>query len=188
MRGTTLQNLKVFQKLCGKENLEAVVFGTTKSGKITPEAVAKREKELSEEYWKDFKNQGAIVFKLLPSHESADDLIKTVLDRVQGERVLLIQKELVDLAKMLPATEAGMELKSTLQEILEHHKSTLANDNLTEEQIAAHKRKIATIAPQIKQMTTKLSFSQRLLRFIGLVSCCVFSLSMYDHLSLSQGD
>ena len=44
MRRTTLQNLKVFQKLCGKNNLGAVVFGTT-SGNLTPEAFARREKE-----------------------------------------------------------------------------------------------------------------------------------------------
>ena len=72
MRGSTLQNLKVFQKLCGKKNLGAVVFGTTKSGILTPEASARREKELFDVYWKDFKKQGAIVFKLLPSHQSAD--------------------------------------------------------------------------------------------------------------------
>jgi len=183
MRGTTLQNLKVFQGLCGKKNLGAVVFGTTKSGKLTPEAFARREKQLSDVYWKDFKRQGAIVFKLLPSHQSADQLVKTVLDRVHGEeRVLLIQKELVDLARILPATEAGKELKYTLDDIMEHQKKALAGDNLTEEQIIAHKQKIATIAPQIKQM--KLSFSQRLMQFFGLVSCFASSLSMYDHLSL----
>lgn len=169
MRGTTLQNLKVFQKLCGKKNLGAVVFGTTKSGKLTPEAFARREKQLSDVYWKDFKKQGATVFKLYPSHESARQLVQTVLDRVQEEqRVLRIQEELVEFAKTLPATEAGKELKYTLEEIMEHQKRALAGDNLTEEQIALHQQKIATIAPQIKQMTAKLSFSQRLLKFFGL--------------------
>ena len=183
MRGTTLQNLKVFQSLCGKENLEAVVFGTTKSGKLTPEAYARREKQLSDVYWKDFKNRGARVFKLLPSHESALQLVEAVLGKAQLEqRVLLIQKELVDLAKMLPATEAGKELKYTLEEIMEHQKRALAGDNLTQQQIEAHKQKIATIASQIKQL--KLSFSQRLLKFFGLVSSFEFSLSMYDILSL----
>ena len=185
MRGSALQNLKVFQKLCGKKNLGAVVFGTTTSGKTTPEAFARCEKQLSDVYWKDFMKKGAIVFKLLPSHESAGLLVKTVLDRVQeDERVLLIQKELVDLAMMLPATEAGKELKYTLEEIMEHQKRALEGDNLTEEQIAAHNQKIAMIAPQIEQMTTKLSFSQRILKFFWLVSCFAFSLSMYDHLSL----
>ena len=185
MRGTTLQNLKVFQRLCGKKNLEAVVFGTTKSGKLTPEAFAKREKQLSDVYWKDFMKQGAIVFKLLPSHESACQLVKTVLNRVHGEeRILLIQEELVELAKMLPGTEAGKELKYTLEEIMAHQKRALAGDNLTAEQIEAHRQTIAAIAPQIKQMTAKLSFSQRLLKFFGLVSSFTFSLSMYDLLSL----
>jgi hypothetical protein len=185
MRGTTLQNLKVFQRLCGKKNLGAVVFGTTKSGKLTPETFAKREKQLSDVYWKDFKKQGAIVFKLLPSRESARQLVQTVLGRVQAdERVLRIQEELVELAKTLPATEAGKELKYTLEEILEHQKRALDGDHLTEEQIAAHKQKIATIAPQIKQMTAKFSFSQFFLKMFGLVSCFAFSLSMYNHLSL----
>ena len=185
MRGTTLQNLKVFQRLCGKQNLGAVVFGTTKSGNLTPQKFAHREQELSNVYWKDFKKQGAMVFKLLRSHESACQLVKTVLDRVQEERrVVLIQDELVELAKMLPATEAGKELKYTLEEIMEHQKKALAGENLTEEQIAAHKQKIATIAPQIKQMTAKLSITQRLLKFFGLVGCFAFSLSVDNHLSL----
>ena len=180
MQGTSL---KVFQKLCGEENLGAVVFGTTKSDKLTPEAFARLEKQLSDVHWKDFKKQGAIVFRLLRSHDSARQLVKTILDRVQGEqRVLLIQRELVDLAKTLPATEAGKELKYTLEEIMEHQKRAFAGDNLTEEQIAAHKQKIATIAPQIKQM--KLSFTQRLLQFFGLVSYFACSLSTYGHLSL----
>ena len=180
MRGATLQNLKVFRRLCGKKNLKAVVFGTTKSSKLTPEAFAMREKELTDVYWKDFKKQGAIVFNLLPSHDSAHQLVQTVLDRVQERRVLRIQKELVDLAKTLPATDAGKELKHTLEEIMKHQKRALAGDNLTDEQIAAHKRKIATIAPQIKQLTMKHSFSQRLSKFFGLVSCFAGS---YDHLS-----
>ena len=169
MRGTTLQNLKVFKRLCGKKNLGAVVFGITKSGKLTPEAFARRKGQLSDVYWKDFKKEGAIDFKLLHSHESAGQLVKTVLDRVHGEeRVLLIQKELVQLAKLLPATEAGRELKYTLEELMEHQKRALEGDNLTEEQIATHKETIERIAPKIKQM--KLSFSQRLLMFFGLVS------------------
>ena len=183
MRGSTLQNLKVFKMLCGRNNLGAVVFGTTKSGKLPPNTFARRQQQLSDEYWTDFQNQGAIVFKLLPSHESAHQLVETVLGRVQEhERTLRIQEELVDLAKILPATEAGKELKYTLEEIMEHQKRALAGDNLTQQQIEAHKQKIATIASQIKQL--KLSFSQRLLKFFGLVSSFEFSLSMYDILSL----
>jgi len=188
MRGTTLQNLKVFQRLCGKKNLGAVVFGTTKSGKLTRESFARREKQLSDVYWKDFKKQGAIVFELLPSHESAGQLVKAVLDRLQGEqRVLLIQKELVDLAKSLPATQAGQELKYTLEEIMEHKERALASDNvinLTEEQIAEHKRMIAMIAPQIKEM--KLSFTQRLLQFSEVVSSFAFSLPMLSNLKIPR--
>ena len=85
MGSTILQNLELFQKLCGKENLEAVVFGTTNSGKISPAALARREKQLSDVYWKDLKKQGAIVFELLPSHESARQLVNIVLDRAQRE-------------------------------------------------------------------------------------------------------
>ncbi|EDR05917.1 uncharacterized protein LACBIDRAFT_302598 [Laccaria bicolor S238N-H82] len=71
MRGTTFKNLRVFQGLCGEKKIRAVVFGTTKSGKLTPEAFARREKHLSDTYWKNFTEKGAIVFKLLPSHDSA---------------------------------------------------------------------------------------------------------------------
>ena len=188
MRSTTLQNLKEFQRLWGKNNLGAVVFGTTKSGKIRSETFATREKQLSDVYWKDFKKQGVMVFNLLPSRESARELVDTVLDRVQAEqRVLLIQKELVDLAKTLPATEAWMELKYTLEEIMEDQKKALAGDNVTEEQMAVNKQKIARVASQVKQIMTELSFSQRLWKFFGLVSCCAFSVSIYDHLSFVSG-
>ena len=85
MRGATLQNLEVYQRLSGKENLEAVIFGITKSSKVPPAVLARREKEFSDMYWKDFEKQGAIVFKLLPSQESARQLVNMVLDRVQRE-------------------------------------------------------------------------------------------------------
>ena len=128
--------------------------------------------------------QGAIIFKLLPSHESALQLVQTVLDRVQGEqRVLRIQKELVDLAKTLPGTAAGKELKYTLEEFMKHEKEALNADFVPPEAIETHQEKIETLALQIKLMT-KLSFSQRLLKFFGLVSYFAFSLSMYNHLSL----
>ena len=185
MRGAALQNLKIFQKLCGKKNLGAVVFGTTKSDDLGPEEFVSREKQLSDVYWKDFKKQGAIVFKLHTSHDSARQLVETVLRRLrEDERVLRIQEELVELTKTLPATEAGKELKYTLEEIMEHHKKAVAGDNLTEEQIAEHKQKIATVAQQIKQITVKLSFSQRLLKFFGLVSSFSFSLPLHVHPSL----
>ena len=99
------------------------------------------------------------------------------------QHILLIQKEIVDLAKILPETEAGKKLKYTLEEIMEHQKKALESDNLTKEQIAAHERKIAVIALQLKQMMTKLSFSQCLLKFFELVSCFAFSSSIYDHFS-----
>jgi hypothetical protein len=45
---------------------------------------------------------------------------------------LRIQEELVELAKTLPATEAGKELKYTLEELLEHQKRALAGDHPTD--------------------------------------------------------
>ena len=81
LRGNPIQqNLKVVQGLCGKNNLAAVVFGTTKSGKLTRDAFTRLEKQLSDVYWKDFKKQGATVFKLLPSHECAGQLVEKILD------------------------------------------------------------------------------------------------------------
>ncbi|EDR05789.1 uncharacterized protein LACBIDRAFT_294762 [Laccaria bicolor S238N-H82] len=167
MRGTTLQNLHVFRKLCGKENLESVVFGTTKSGKLTPEVFARREKQLSDGYWKEFKKQGAIVFKLLDSHESARELVQKVLDRLKEEQhVLRIQEEIVDVARILPATKAGRKLKYTLEEIMEHQRRALAGKPLTPEQIEEHERKIATVASQAEEL--KLSLGQRLRIFFHL--------------------
>ena len=180
MRGNPIQNLKVFQGLCGKNNLGAVVFGITKSGKYTPDAFARCEKQLSDVYWKDFKKQGATVFKLLPSHESAGQLVKKVLDRLKEEEHVL--RDLVEVAKILPVTKAGKELKDSFQEIIDHHKRAVAGDTLTEEQTTAHEQKIATVAQLIKQRALELT--QRLLKFFGLVSGLTFCLSMYDLSSL----
>ena len=118
MRLQTYQSLKVFQGLCGNQNLGAVVFAVTRFGKLTPEVAASRKAVLSDMYWKDFKKQGVIVFDLRPSHESACQLVDIVLNRVQKERVLLIQKELVDFAKKLPATEAAKELRFSLNLVI----------------------------------------------------------------------
>ena len=60
---TTYQNIKVFQKLCGNNNLGAVVFTTTKSQKVTPKLFATRKMLLSNMYLKDFRQGGVRILK-----------------------------------------------------------------------------------------------------------------------------
>jgi cell fate (sporulation/competence/biofilm development) regulator YmcA (YheA/YmcA/DUF963 family) len=171
VRGMTPQNLQAYKKLCGKKNLGSVVFATARPGSLTPEAFAKREQQYyGEVYWKDFKEQGATFFQLFTTHASAKDLVSKVLERIKDEqRALLIQKELVEIRKIVPtATKAGRELKNALDEIMAHQKEVLAGEMISREEAAAVAAKIAMVSEWLRSLKVPLPpcFST----FFGLVS------------------
>ena len=115
------QNLEVFQNLCGSKALSSVFIGITKSSEISKELSEKPRSELCSGYWKEVIDAGATVCELVNDTPSAQNLIINFLENAQPTivKALDIQGEIVDFSKLVPETNTGKRLKSTLEEVLE---------------------------------------------------------------------
>ena len=127
MKGTTRRNLDMFYQLCGDKALEKVVLGTTNWGvsEIDREMEPKREEQLAKNFWNKSKTSSGSLRRFDKTKESAVafvDAILEQLDSAEKDNVLRIQKELVELERRIPETDAGKELHYTLKQLLEMQK------------------------------------------------------------------
>ncbi|KAF9464787.1 P-loop containing nucleoside triphosphate hydrolase protein [Collybia nuda] len=158
MLGTTLNNMQMFEKLCGEKVLEAVILMTTKWSFMDSNTGKSHEEQLQKEFWGPTVKNKSQVYQFDRSPESARyvlEMLCTTYKSCQKAMILQIQAEVVDMAKRIPNTEAGRELRYTLQELLDMQKSHSRNDN-----------EIQKILRQLKAL--KIPLSQRFLGFLGL--------------------
>ncbi|KAH6905909.1 hypothetical protein BKA70DRAFT_1430326 [Coprinopsis sp. MPI-PUGE-AT-0042] len=174
MYRSTRLNLSMFTKLCGENSYKKVVMATSQWPAFPEEApvnLTDREGELKQSYWGDLVSGGAAVRQIAaPGDESliVEHLIRVFLEFEKKEETmhpLLIQKEIVDLERSIPATEAGQELRYTLQELVNLQRAEQANalDEAGKRELA---HQIALAQRQIKQL--KMPLSDRFKRFFGL--------------------
>ncbi|KAH9483483.1 hypothetical protein JR316_0002951 [Psilocybe cubensis] len=116
--GSVRKNLELFRRLCGREAFSQVVIVMTKGEKLHPQIASKYEYELRSEHWRDLIDAGATVLGFKRNYRSARSIIDHVLRGLTRKFILQLQKELVIQKKLLPATEAGKHLKTTLQQVL----------------------------------------------------------------------
>ena len=121
--GAPLQNLRIFERLCGRDALQNVILTTTMWDTVDAETGLRREEELRSGYWKGMINQGSKTFRYRNTRDSAWD----ILDSVIGHRRLavLLQKELVDMERQLRETHAGQTLYKTLETLMKEQKQKL---------------------------------------------------------------
>ncbi|KAF9004218.1 P-loop containing nucleoside triphosphate hydrolase protein [Cyathus striatus] len=130
MLGTTRKNLDMFRKLCGDKALSSVVLGTTKWSEVAPDVGEARLRQLKDKFWKDMIENGSHVFKFENTYESAWAMVDNLVVKHESYNILQLQGELVDLQKIIPDTDAGKELRYTLEQLLKIQK-----DKATSEQI-----------------------------------------------------
>jgi hypothetical protein len=117
MKGTTRRNLEMFRRLCGGNALSKVVLGTTNWGEVSEDVGQRREVQLADGFWKDLKGSNRLRF--YQTQESARRFLNVILSQSDGNDIVLqVQNELVELAKIIPATAAGKELRYTLEQVL----------------------------------------------------------------------
>lgn len=122
MTDTSIQNLRMFRKLCGDKNLQHVILATTKWG-ITPEGDAlRREEELKSAngFWAPMIAGRSLIRRFENTKESARALVEEILHLGQEPFVPKIQEEVVSGMKLLD-TEAGAYLNKALLELSEKH-------------------------------------------------------------------
>ncbi|CAA7263273.1 unnamed protein product [Cyclocybe aegerita] len=169
----------MFNHLCGDAALDKVILATTKGGRLAPDNVRRREEELKSVHWKSMINKGSEVRPFLGTTKSAQDIVNIFLERAiqrQREQIMKlhiqIQAELVDDCKFIPQTEAGKQLRYTLQEVLALQKQMISlesdlaqgGDPEAEAKLREAEEKMRKMEDQIKAL--KVSLSKRIGRKI----------------------
>ena len=162
--GTANRNLQMFRSMCGEDDLDNIVLGTTKWALEVPHSEL-RHTQLVAEYWKPLLDKGASAFRLGNTAESAwklvDRIITPGVHKTINDTVLQIQREMVDKQKLIPETQAGKELRYTLEEVLDIHKKLLRMDTQGDEDSRARhqeaEEKVQLLVAQIQKLKIPLS-------------------------------
>ena len=123
MTGASIQNLRMFRRLVGDDNLENVILTTTRWGVTPYNDAIRREEELrsSEGFWGAMIAGGSKIRRFENTEMSAAALVREVLQIGQETFVPKIQEEVVLQGKNLSATDAGAYIKEALVELSKKH-------------------------------------------------------------------
>ena len=180
--GTARRNLELFSRLCGSAAISKVVLVTTCWSQPDQDLEKRRQDELTSSHWKSLIHEGAQVKKFYKgSQDSAWDIVDVFLERIPKHRkqtlsdILQIQSELVDQHLIVPETEAGKELRYSLQQLLEiqreaaEFEARLAKKGDTDAKVKLDEaqEKMKNIRQQIKNLGVPLP--RRIRRFFGLL-------------------
>ena len=125
MVGTPLKNLRMFEELCGKNAFQNVILTTTMWDEVDEETGKDRERELKTNHWRTMLDRNSTTSRFLRTRESAFNLIDPLIEAANERSSILLQNELVDMHKSLPATTAGLELFSTMGELVSQREDLL---------------------------------------------------------------
>ena len=139
MTRSSLQNLRMFRKLCGDDNLQNVILATTKWGTTPENDALAREKELCDnnEFWGLMIKDRALVERFENTKESARYLVEKILKTGKETFTPKIQHEVVEQGKKLSDTDAGAFIDEALIEQAKKHQEEV--NALREEQERARK-------------------------------------------------
>ena len=125
MAGTPLKNLRMFEQLCGKNAFHNVILTTTMWDEVEEKTGEDRERELKTHYWRTMLERNSTTSRFLRTRESAFNLIDPLIEAANRKFSVLLQGELVDMRKSLPATAAGQELFSAMGKLVSQREDLL---------------------------------------------------------------
>jgi hypothetical protein len=125
MAGTHLKNLRMFEELCGKNAFKNIILTTTMWDEVDKETGEERERELKTKYWRFMLERNSTTSRFLRTRESAFEVIEPLIDAANKRSSVLLQNELVDMQKSLPATAAGLELFSEMGQFVSQREDLL---------------------------------------------------------------
>ena len=115
----------MFEELCGKNAFHSVILTTTMWDEVDEETGEERERELKDKYWKSMLELNSTTSRFLRTRESAFDIIEPLIDAANKRSSVLLQDELVDMHKSLPATAAGQKLFSLMGQLVSQREDLL---------------------------------------------------------------
>jgi hypothetical protein len=156
--GAALQNLLMFQKLCGDQALTRVVLATTFWDAIDKDLGKIREEELTktDKFWRTMIQKGSKVFRHDDFDDSAGHIIRYLVNKRTPKNPLAIQIEMVDEHKALNETGAGSTLQAQLLALQAAHERKI--DELKKELKAAIKANNVILMAELEE--DRLKYSQ----------------------------
>ena len=125
--------------------------------------------QLKEEHWKEMIKGESTVHKFELSQKSAWDVIALIIEKDRHGKMaaLQIQKEMVEGRKLIPETEAGRQLRYSLDELLKFFEQALS-EQASSKYPSRRKELDAKIAAIREQMGVKhVPFTQCILESLG---------------------
>jgi len=117
MSGSSCDILSMFQDFCGANAASNVIFATTMWSRVDEEEGSRREKQLTEEYWKWFLTNGSATARFLNTSGSAWSIADSIIRKHRIDS-LQVQDEMVRFQRRVNETQAGITLRKTLQKAL----------------------------------------------------------------------
>jgi GTP-binding protein EngB required for normal cell division len=119
MKGSELRNLRMFKKLCGKENFKSIILGLTFCDREPAKDVRElRKKELisNPDWWGKMVKDGSTVVEI-PYHLDRPEASLAILDRfaMLDKITLKLQEEVVHGGKKINDTEAASMVRHNQQ-------------------------------------------------------------------------
>lgn len=177
MAGTPLKNLRMFRELCGKNALQNIILTTTMWDEVDPKVGEGREGELRSKYWKAMIDQGSATARFHSTQESAWDIVDHFVRDANARHAVLLQKEMSEMKKQLPETNAGQKLYTELEVLVHKQQATLKKireetklhaDAVILDALKAEynglRTQLATVVNDMERM--KLPLGKRILRLI----------------------
>ena len=125
MGGISSRNFRMFRKLCGDDTLKNVVIVTNMWGEVSQAKGEMREAELKNKFFKPALDKGAQMLRHDNTVESAHNILQHIIRN--HPLPLKIQRELVDEMKDIGETDAGQEVESQIQELIQKHQAAIKN-------------------------------------------------------------
>lgn len=142
--GSSLKNIRVFQKLCGERAFSSIIVATTMWGALDAigggeEIGRQRSDQLQRpEYWGEVLKKGGAMMAHDGSKGSAQAIISKLAE-VKASAVLDIQVQMVDERRPLDETEAGLYLQNDFLEARKRYEQNLLEFQESMEQALAEK-------------------------------------------------
>jgi len=173
MAGTTLKNLRLFEKLCG-ESFNNIVLTTTMWDEVEEEEGTLREKELEDTYWKAMIERGSSVKRFLYTRESAFNVLGPIFEEVNKRNALFLQKEMDELKMQIKETSAGRTLYLELEELVSRQHTILGKirgeSKLELDQLQLLVEEFGKVSSQLRRATgdlqkMKITVGERIKKF-----------------------
>jgi hypothetical protein len=180
------RNVEIFRNLCGSEALSSVIITTGKWDLLGDDVKVgvKRETQLKEALWTEVISAGGSVSRFEGTQESAWKIINAILHNVENTNhasCLQIQKELVDLLRCIPETDAGRTLKKKIASLQTIQRERVEEDGADDSECT----KLKNINSELAAL--KIPLTKRLKIFFGLAVCFFLSVHhVFTHSSCTS--